>query len=356
MNTGLNDLTRRLLAEGCTRERHPDYVCWGDFQNFAYKWEYMLQFIWETPCGLLVSGESDVGRSLAASDCSYGGADYCPENDNPLLRCPYFRKDCAAVPKGFPLPMCPCHQTQRTYDYAQSVEKIEAEQAQEVHRQYMEITAGSYCACVVGSNGFAGGRVEVKYDVERCIQYGCKNEFCVIRKQMRDLSRANVYYDVRRTWITRMGFLDEKRVEVTKGLKVFQKAVARTDAELWLKDKQAQYNPLQSKSVIEQPKLSMEDHRQSFFSKMHRRYGEYEYFEFHYDVENIRIARSHQRDLLQDLRDTAEGIEVVHAIDLEKAKAAGKRKARMRARDRKQRRRNSAMTIAGDTGEQITLF
>jgi len=220
----------------------------------------------------------------------------------------------------------------------------------------MEITGGSYCACVAGSNGYAGGRVEIKYDVARCIQYGCKNACCVIRKQARDLSRANVYYDVRRTWITRMGFLEEKCVEVTKGMKVFQKAVARTDAELWLKVKQAQHNPLQSKSVIDRPKLSMEDHRQSFFSKMHRRYGEYEYFEFHYDVENIRIARSHQRDLLQDLRDTVEGIEVVHAVDLEKAKAAGTREARMRARERKQRRRSSAMTIAGDPGEQITLF
>lgn len=356
MSFGLNDLTRRLLAEGCTRERHPDYVCWGDFQNFAYKWEYMLQFTWETPCGLLVSGESDVGRSLAASDCSYGGVGYCPENDNPLLRCPYSQKGCPSVPHGFPLPMCPCHQTQRPYDYAESVEKIEAERAREIHRQYMEITGGSYCACVVGSNGYAGGRVEVKYDVDHCIQCGCKNEFCVIRKQARDLSRANVYYDVRRTWITRIGFLEEKRVEVTKGVKVFQKAVARTDAELWLQTRQAQFDPLHSKSVIDQPKKSREDRRHEFFSKMHRQYGEYEYFEFHYDVENIRIARSHQRDLLQDLRDVAEGIEVVHAIDVEKAKAAGKREARMRARERKQRRAMKKTTTAGETGEQITLF
>ena len=47
-----------------------------------------------------------------------------------------------------------------------------------------------------------------------------------------------------------------------------------------------------SSSVIDSPHLTPEDRRQTFFSKMHRRYGEYDYFEFHYDVENIRIAAS----------------------------------------------------------------
>ena len=42
MNGELNDLTRRLYAQGYTREHHPDTVCWGDWQNFSYKWETML--------------------------------------------------------------------------------------------------------------------------------------------------------------------------------------------------------------------------------------------------------------------------------------------------------------------------
>ena len=54
--------------------------------------------------------------------------------------------------------------------------------------------------------------------------------------------------------------------------------------------KKAHFNPLWSSSVIDSPHLTPEDRRQTFFSKMHRRYGEYDYFEFHYDVENIRIA------------------------------------------------------------------
>ncbi len=120
MNDNLNDLTRRLYAQGYTRENHPDTVYWSDWQNLGYKWETMLQFTWETPCGLLIQGESDTGRSLACSDCSFQHVWYCPENDNPLLRCPYRQKGCKHIPSDLPLVMCPCHQTQRPYDYENS--------------------------------------------------------------------------------------------------------------------------------------------------------------------------------------------------------------------------------------------
>lgn len=183
MNDDLNDLTRRLYAQGYTREHHPDTVCWSDWKNFGYKWETMLGFTWETPCGLLIQGESDVGRGLAVSECFYQRVWYCPENDNPLLRCPYQQKGCSHIPQGFPLIMCPCHQTDRSYDYETSVEKLETEHHTEAHKQYMELTGGSYCACVVGSNGYQGGWYQVKYDVEACIRQGCTNPVCVVRRQ-----------------------------------------------------------------------------------------------------------------------------------------------------------------------------
>lgn len=254
--------------------------------------------------------------------------------------------------------MCPCHQTQRSYVYECSVEKIEAEQTKEAHREYMEITGGSYCACVVNHNGYAGGRCEIKYDVAMCIQCQCKNPVCVIRKQPRDLSKVNIFYDVRRTWITRIGFLKEKKVEVTKGLKLFKRPVARTDAEIWLKTREAKRNPLTSQSVIEQPKKTPEDRQQEYFSKHHRKYVGYDYFEFHYEVENIRIARSEQRDLLQDLQDTAEGIEVVHAIDLDKATAAKKRAARAQRQKLKAKKAQKALLPPKkhEEIEQFSLF
>ena len=169
MNDELNSLTRWLYAQGYTRDHHPDTVCWSDWKNFGYKWETMLGFTWETPCGLLIQGESEVGRSLAISECSYQRVWYCPENDNPLLRCPYQQKGCAHVPQGFPLIMCPCHRTDRTYDHENSVEKIETANHREAHKQYMELTGGSYCACVVGSNGYLAPLGMTDYDLtDRC--------------------------------------------------------------------------------------------------------------------------------------------------------------------------------------------
>ena len=173
---------------------------------------------------------------------------------------------------------------------------------------------------------------------------------------------------MRRTWITRIGFLEEKKVQVTKGERVFPHPVAQTDAEIWLETKKAHFNPLWSSSVIDSPHQTSEDRRQTFFSKMHRKYGEYDYFEFHYDVENIRIAKSEQRDLLQDLRDVADGLagvhrhgvadglEVVHAVDLKKEQAAKKRESRQRRREQKERRLNKQRFPAPPKEEQLTLL
>ena len=151
-------------------------------------------------------------------------------------------------------------------------------------------------------------------------------------------------------------------MELTKGLKVFERPVARTDAEIWLKIREANQSPLassdplRSSSVIEHPKTTRDDRIQAYFSKMHRQYGEYDYFEFHYDVENIRIARSEQRDLLQDLRDAAEGIEVVHNIDQIKAQAEKKRAAKQHRRELKVRRAQKAALPQPQTDEQFSLF
>lgn len=329
----LNELTKRLYSEGFTRENHPDYVYWGDWQNFGYKWEHMLTLTWETPCGLLVRGDSDSGRGLAISDMSFDGVWYCPENDNPDISCPLGKKDCPhKIPWSLALVKCPCHQTKQAYDYEHSVEKLEAERDKEAHRQYMEITGGEYCACVVGNSGYDGGLYQIEYDPLKCIRWGCTNETCVIRKQPRDLSKVNVFYDIRRTWITRTGFLEDKKVEIEKGVKVFKKPIARTDAEIWMKLNGDEY-------VKSHSHKTPDDRRMQFFTQMHRKWPDYDYFEFHFEVENIRIDNVRPaRDLLQDLQDAAEGIEVKHASDELKAAAQKKRDAKEDRKEEKSRK------------------
>ena len=292
--------------------------------------------VWETTCGLLISGDSDAGHGLHTGDCSYQGVCYCVENDNPLVRCPHGKKECPAVPAGFPLPMCPCHRSNRAYDYERSLERLSAEINKELCRRYQEITGGRYCACVETDNG----NIKVQYDVKQCIQQGCKNDFCVIRKQRRDLRMVNIYYDVRRTWVSRSGLLEDTRTTLTRGLKVFPKAVARTDAELWLKAN-PDYGPLQSKEAVREADQSPGA-------------GIHDFSEFRYQVENVRIAHSDRRDSRQDQQEHEAGVTVIYAADQKKAEATEKREARAQARERR------AAAPSGqrlqETMEQIELF
>lgn len=148
-------------------------------------------------------------------------------------------------------------------------------------------------------------------------------------------------------------------MEITKGMKVFDRPVARTDAELWLKAKEHEAGPLNNYAVIENPKKTTEDRRQEFFSEKHRKYGDqFDYFEFHYEVENIRIGRNEQRDPLQDQQDAAEGIEVVHNKDQLKAKAEKKRAAKAHRKELKIRRaqRLAQPSPKPEQPEQMTIF
>ena len=343
----LNALTERLLKEGYTRERHPEHVYWSDWQNFGYKWEHTLGMTWETPCGLMINGDSAIGRSLGISDTIYDGIWYCAENNNPLVRCRLGKANCPyRVPYGNNLIECPCHQTTAPYDYDRSIEMLEAKIDKRDHRQWMEITGGVYCACVVGSNGYRPGRYQIKYDVAKCIGYDCQNEICAIRKQPRDLTRANIVYDIRRTWITSQGLFEKaKRVTLTKGVKVFGKPIAQTDAEIWLKC-------YENDPKMLFPKRTPEDRSMSFFSEHHRTWPDYDYFEFHYETENIRIvkASARGRDLLQDLADAAEGIEVQHESDRIRVAKAAKKERLSKAREQRLARLEKEILTSGLDG------
>ncbi len=325
----LNELTKKLFSQGYSRENHPEYVYWNDWQNLGYKWDYLLALVWETPCGLMIDGKSGKGRFIAISDTYHNGIWYCPENDNPAITCPLRKTDCShRIPFGKNIIQCPVKQTIKPYDYENSIERLEKEHIAKAYEQWMEITGGSYCACIVGNNGYNGGYYQVKYDVMNCIRYGmngCKNEFCVIRKKPRDLTKVNIYYDIRRTHITKQGLIEDKRVELTKGVKVFDHPIFLTDAEIWLKYYRAEKMTFNAKK-------NPDDRRMQFFSKNHRSWPGYDYFEFHYEVENFRIEKKAGRDLMQDLQDAAEGIEIRHNHDDLKAAKEQKRERRAKAK------------------------
>ena len=83
----VNELTRRLLAEGYTPEDTPPgthpYVDY--YGGWTYTGEAIRSIVWETPCGLLAEGQNFLNGYL-----SYQGIDWRPENDNPVITCPCF--------------------------------------------------------------------------------------------------------------------------------------------------------------------------------------------------------------------------------------------------------------------------
>ena len=354
-----NDLTRRLFPDGWKfdDEEHPPLPAGTapmDYESIGWKWEVKLTMNWVTGCGLCVDP-----RRAATCDMYYNGIRWCVENENPVYRCPYDRRDCEHNLPGLKFPWCVLSRTDAPYDHERSAEKVEAEASRRSREQYMEITGGQFCACVEHGNGFDGGRCQVRYDVERCIRLQCKNKVCSITKRERDLSKVNVFYDIRRTWITRAGLFEDTRTEITKGMKVFEHPVARTDAEIWLARRKAEFDPFKDKNIID-PHLSREDQQQEFFSKMHRKYPGYDYFEYHYSVENIRIEHREFRDIKQDLEDVRAGIEVTHAIDIQKAETAKKRENREKNKQRKKAKmeKQSALSANGNVPnlEQMSLF
>ncbi len=347
-----NKLTERLLAEGWTRDHFPDNVLWTDFENFGYRWEEKLKMRWRTGCGLCVEP-----RSAAMCDTTYNGIWYCVENDNPAIRCPYSRRDCEYNIPGLKFPWCVCRKSEAPYDPDNSVEKVENELSARQTAQYLELTGGQYCICVREGNGMKPGVYRVEYDVEDCIRIGCRNPVCSITKRPRDLRKVNIYYDIRRTWITRQGFLEETKSKLEKGVKVFEKPAAMTDAEIWLAQKKAQFDPFRDKHIIS-PRMTPLDRQQEYFSDHHRQWPDYDYFEFSYSVENIRIEARESRDLLQDLRDVADGVEVVHKSDLDRAKKEKKSNAKAirAAQEEKARKKRLARRIMEADDELANLL
>ena len=325
----MNKLTERLFAEGYTKDNHPNYVKWSSGKDFEYTHAYLCKTVWEAPCGLLKNGIHSYEHG------SHMGVTYCPENDNPRFGCPYYdEKPC---PHRFNTNglwgwNCAFHQTARLYEYEQSVEKLWDEWDKIKSASWREVTDEyGYCACMKWDR--PSRKYIPKYNVATCIhtgRAGCVNEICAITKRPRDLKRVNVFYDILKVRKYKIGLFESVDQTIEKGVKAFESSVARTDAEMWLKLNKAKF----------EPRLTRDDHRDLFFSEYHgqKGFGNYDWFEFTVTPQNIRVENRESRDLLQDLQDVREGIEVIHASDLQKAAQEAKKDRMSKRQDDKKRK------------------
>lgn len=318
----MNDLTMRLLAEGYDKDNHPDYVRWSSWQDFEYTPEALSHKLWEAPCGVITkSGSYNHGSHL--------GVDYCPENDNPRYGCPYGDKSCEHYAHNHSSGWnCTFHQIVRDYDYEISLEKFRDDRDKRNHKAWQEATGGVYCVCIRWDSEL--GKYGPQYSVDECIERGCCNQVCLVTGKTRNLQKVNIYYDVLREWRCWKGLFETVERKLEKGVRQFKKAVARTDAETWLR----QYGKFQYAPV-----MLHSEQWEAMLDRDHFGYRkEYDRYEYSMTVQNIRIESRARRDLAQDLADIAEGIEVVHASDLVKQKQQAKRERREKRLDAKSRR------------------
>lgn len=324
----LNELTKRLFKEGYDKEHYPEYVKpfnkW--YGGFEYTVEAQRKLVFKTPCGLLVKG-----GYWNSGYMSYMGVDWCIENGNPTLNCPYSNADCTKRNELLKritsygrcmIVNCDCSLTDEAYDYERSIDKVK--DTIEAERNILhDVFKKTHRYCVMQDYWSDGKkRWEFRYDPFICVTKHCG--YCTaLRKEMNPNIKGNVFYDLK---ITREGGGDGllKRdfdVEIIKGKRLFEKNISLSIAEIIAKSFQHEI----------QRKENMRHHAELFFREHHGIY-------FKCEVLNVRAEKRVSRDLEQDLQDISEGISVTHESDVFASQKEQKHNRRVEAEQKKVKR------------------
>ena len=332
----VNELTRRLLAEGWKPEDTPPGT--HPYQDYYGGWTYTSEaiyaMVWETPCGLLADG-----RHFTNGYMSYQGIDWRPENGNPVICCPAFPT--SPCPLRDPLLchqlydlhsddvvyQCACHQTDRPYTYEGSIDEAHDyvwKEADELWEVFKAQHKGRVCR-QQSRYGRTTKTWRAFYDPIDCANLGCCSYCDVLAKEL-DTRKGNVFYDLRRSWTVKGEglFPDQRKTIVEKGCKLLGSTASLTLCEAIVK---------YGRDRIED-RVRSEFHHDLFFDKS-----------LEIEVINLRSARVDKRDILQDLQDVANGIEVIHAADSLKA-AKEQKRARHEAAKARRIRKAEAMVLA----------
>ena len=309
-----NELTKKLLNAGYTKENPPDWVKpWNDFYG---GWTYPVKMIYkmtlETPCGLLSKAEGAVTGHM-----SYGGVEWTLENDCYTVCCPKFdgnpcelnhellRKPCGSTEK---ITQCACKITDKPYDYEKSLEKAHDDvwrESKELFNAFNTLKKGRACKIHSGYNRTTK-KWKMIYNPQRKCDW-CNNTYCTVLQTEKSQKTGNVYYDVKTSWIEKGNGLipDEQKTVIKKGVKLLEHQISMTICEAIVKYAgwriKEEKSHIMFREKIEKPSIKRE-------------------------VFNIRCESRLSRDLLQDLADIEEGIQIIHASDEIKMKKAIKRK------------------------------
>ena len=349
-----NELTKRLIREGYSAEKHPDYVrvcnsrLPGDDPlnnldgGFIYTRGTIDKFVYKTRCGKFIKGSGTLHDNLF-----WQGVCWSHENNNPLLVCPYHNRECehnigcSGAGGGFTV-CCSCQRTQEPYSYQKSIEHDRETQRWHEKKLYHEFARklhGRACPwhCHYDREK---DKWRMRYNPCDCARVGCMlrtgNRFCPVLRKKLDSKKGNVYYDleIRRERTELRGTFFEGQVEtkVHKAKRFLDKKASFTICEAIAKRRK--------KAVLEKEKGYYS--QEIFFNNYHN-------ILFKLNVHNIHAASKASRDLEQDLADLAEGKKVYFEADLEKEAAESKKKRREEAREKKIRKLEEKIIKAGYT-------
>ena len=138
---------------------------------------------------------------------------------------------------------------------------------------------------------------------------------CPVLGHELDKKRGNVFYDVKISYLRTdlNGTLFEGQIDsqIIKGKKLFDHPVSMDIAQACARLCQDRIGD----------KVRSHYSKELFFSEYHGRY-------FSFEILNVRAERRESRDLTQDLEDIQNGLQIVHASDMEKRNSENKKERR----------------------------
>lgn len=328
-----NLLTKRLLAVGYNAEHYPGHVkvcgsAWGKelWENGRHGFEYTLEYLetmtFRTGCGMLLKGSA-----FSSGYLTYAGIEWIPENDNPVITCPYRKDSCGlrnpilGGPKGGGISemlFCDCHQTDEPYNYENSLDKAREDEKQRKKREYEEFSEkvqGHVCHWHMYYNDRKRKWVQ-HYNPLICAK-NCQRAggICDLTHKLVSGKRGNVFYDIKTSYVRHDGTLfdGEEIVSIEKGIRLFDTAKSMTICE----------------AAAKRCKGEIRRRAEDRYHKEIYLYG------WKVEILNIRAERRESRDLMQDLKDIRDGIQVTHASDLAKKVDEQKKQHRAEAAQKK---------------------
>lgn len=328
-----NELTKRLLSEGYTAENYPkgmvrigNSYC-RDKNNpldnfdggFIYNRMYAEDITYKTGCEMFVKGKN------VLSNMGYMGVEWCHENFNPVIRCPFDKAQCPHNDErlhgmhggGLCIQCwCVCHRTDEQYDYDNSFEKEEMLRKKEKERKYKEFS-DAHNGRVCQNHMYYDERTRTwkqVYEPGRCA-YMCysKDAYCPILGKKLSKKRGNVYYDVKTSGIIQQReaqqslFDGDRWATIRKGIRYFKKPCSMDICEAFVK--------LSSDEIK----------RNYYFNHSCERMIDKTW---QFEILNIRAESKPSRDLMQDLADIKAGINILYEPDAEKSENERKKKKR----------------------------